>query len=243
MQKKIPNIIVALDHMTPDEARHFTANFGPELMPWIKIGLELFVQGGEQLVIEFKRMGFRIFLDLKLFDIPNTVSQTIHRLKNLGIDLLTVHSLGGPAMLDGAVLAAEGSSIRLLGVTLLTSVSSKDLKRLPFVALASGPSREKIVEALIDVCAQSSLAGVVCGLSDLACAPIKERVQRFGLVTVTPGIRPSFSSVEGDDQVAVGTPRMAIRSGIDHVVIGRPITQALDPQVALKLVREEFSVC
>lgn len=242
MQKKAPNIIVALDHMTPDQARLFTSSLGAKVMPWIKVGLELFVQGGEPLIVDFKRQGFRVFLDLKLFDIPNTVSQTINRLKNFGIDLLTIHALGGPAMLEGALLAAEDSSIKLLGVTLLTSVSSNDLKRLPFVAPSSGPNREKIVEALIDLCVQSSLPGIVCSLGDLASTPVQERIQKFGLITVTPGIRPSFSRVTRDDQVAVGTPKTALEYGVDHVVIGRPITQASDPQVALRLVLEEFKV-
>ena len=201
---------------------------------WLKIGLEAFVAFGPELVREVATAGPRVFLDLKLHDIPATVRKASANAAACGADLLTVHAGGGRAMLEAAVAGArEGASSmppRIVAVTLLTSLDRAALREL---GVASSP--EELVPRWAALARDSGLDGVVS--SPLEAAQIRRQYGPEFLI-VTPGIRPAGSA--SDDQRRVLTPRQAIQAGADILVIGRPITRAPDPAEAAREILMEI---
>jgi orotidine-5'-phosphate decarboxylase len=192
---------------------------------WFKVGLELYIAEGNSLVAELKQQGYSIFLDLKLHDIPNTVASAVRAATRLGVDMLTVHAAGGPEMITAAVGAAE-SRLSLLAVTVLTSM---DAVQLEAIGVTGTPA------AQVDRLAIMALA---CGVSGFVCSPneVASLRKRFGSepLLVIPGIRPEGADV--DDQRRVATPAAAIASGASYLVVGRPITRAVDPEAAARAI-------
>ena len=188
---------------------------------WLKIGSVLFCAEGPQLVREVVSRGFNVFLDLKLHDIPHQVGLTVGCLRDLGVKLLTVHTSGGPNMLEAAVSAADGQ-VGLLGVTVLTSHDPGNLE-----ATAVTSSIVEVVTKRARLASELGLSGIVCSPHEVSEV---KRLLRPGLEIVTPGIRPSRH--EADDQKRTATPNEALSAGATRLVIGRPITAAADPCAA-----------
>ena len=231
-----PRVIVALDFADTAPALALAARLDPSSCA-LKVGKELFTSADAGLVRELVRRGFRVFLDLKFHDIPNTVAQACAAATRLGVWMLNVHASGGPAMLAAArdavtTTAAEAGVSRplLIAVTVLTSLSAADL-----AAIGIDATPEQQVLRLARLAQSQGLDGVVCSAQEAArlraaCGP--------GFKLVTPGIR-----LAGDakgDQSRVVTPVDAVRLGADYLVVGRPITQAKDPRATLESIRESL---
>jgi orotidine-5'-phosphate decarboxylase len=236
MSSSEPKLIVALDHCSEREARALVDELQSAGVNWFKVGLELYTQTGPRFVSELKKHGLFVFLDLKLYDIPNTVGQAVHAAVDTGADLLTLHCSGGSRMLQAAQRACDGSQLSLLGVTVLTSFGSEDF---PGVSSAWGapadvlPTRGAVALRLATLAAQSGLRGVVCSAADLSDGSLKQ----VGWSTdtplfVTPGIRNTSDAV--NDQTSVVTVAQAVAFGSTHLVVGRPITAAGDRMSAAK---------
>ena len=221
-------IIVALDGMEPDQALHFAAQV--EGLRWVKVGLELFVQAGPEVVAQLRNQGLRVFLDLKFHDIPATMAGACRRAAALGAELITVHACAGSEALQAAQAAAvEGAqgagqpAPTLLAVTVLTSWEEQRLQR----ELAMTQAIAERVPALAKLSATAGIGGCVC--SPLEAAALRaQHPEPFALVT--PGIRPKGAAV--GDQARVMGPAEALAAGASQLVIGRPITQADDPSAA-----------
>ncbi len=214
-------LIVALDVPTLEDAVAVCDRL-PDVRFW-KVGLELFTGVGPAIVAHLKARGKRVFLDLKLHDIPNTVAGACRAAARHEVDFLTVHAAGGRAMLQAAREAVAGSATQLLGVTLLTSISPRDLAVDLHVSLEL-PEYVLHAARLAENC---GLAGIVCSPQEVA--DLRSRLDPpFALVT--PGIRPV--GAEKGDQQRTATPQQALAAGADYLVIGRPILAALDPQAA-----------
>ena len=188
---------------------------------WAKVGLEMFTACGPDCVRQVADLGYNVFLDLKLHDIPNTVAKAVESCARLPIRMLTLHTGGGREMMAWAVKAQQQTApeLRLLGVTVLTSMSAPQLNE---VGVPDSP--EKQVVRLGRLAADAGLRGLVC--SPLEIAPLRAQLPP-DVVLVTPGIRPR--DAKADDQTRVMTPEEAARTGADFVVVGRPIFQAPDP--------------
>ncbi len=202
---------------------------------WLKVGLELYSIEGPAVLRELKELGFPVFLDLKLHDIPNTVERAIRGLVSWGADIINVHCSGGYEMMARAAeavrtLPGSGGKTRLIGVTVLTSLSEKVLQD----DLGVGRSLEDQVLGLAKLAQRAGLDGVVASARE-AAALRQACGQEFLLVT--PGIRPAWS--EQNDQVRILTPREAIAAGSSYLVVGRPVTRAADPLEALNRLWEE----
>ncbi|QNG29721.1 orotidine-5'-phosphate decarboxylase [Synechococcus sp. LTW-R] len=221
-------IIVALDGMAPEQALAFSR--GVEGLRWVKVGLELFVQAGPDVVAQLREQGLRVFLDLKFHDIPATMAGACRRAAGLGAELITVHACAGSEALRAAQAAAsEGAqaaglaSPTLLAVTVLTSWEEQRLQR----ELALSQTIAERVPSLAQLAASAGIGGCVC--SPLEAASLRgQHPEPFALVT--PGIRPNGSAV--GDQARVLGPAEAIAAGASQLVIGRPITKAEDPSAA-----------
>ena len=221
-------IIVALDGMAPDQALAFSR--GVQGLRWVKVGLELFVQAGPEVVAQLRDQGLRVFLDLKFHDIPATMAGACRRAAALGAELITVHACAGREALQAAQAAAsEGAqasglaSPTLLAVTVLTSWEEQRLQR----ELAIDQTIAERVPSLAQLAASAGIGGCVC--SPLEAASLRaQHPEPFALVT--PGIRPKGSAV--GDQARVLGPAEAIAAGASQLVIGRPITKAEDPSAA-----------
>jgi orotidine-5'-phosphate decarboxylase len=238
-QTVLPNqlqdrIIVALDLPTIDAALAM-CNRLPQVNFW-KVGLELFVNSGADILKELKQRQKKIFLDLKLHDIPNTVAAATRAALKYEVDFLTVHAVGGRNMLKAAQAEVAGSNTRLLAITLLTSLNSRELA-----------FDLKIPLELPEYTLQMALMAQECGLYGAVCSPREVSSLRslltanpsgaeFGLVT--PGIRPAGSS-QGDQRRTM-TPEQAIAAGANYLVIGRPITQADDPAAAWQAICDQL---
>lgn len=218
-------LIVALDTADEDRLGELAAALGP-LVGHLKIGLEAYTALGVGAVTTVARHS-RVFLDLKLHDIPNTVAGAAAAAGSPGVDLLTVHSSGGPAMIAAAVKAAP--DIRILAVTVLTSMDDETLARV------GQPPVGEQVPRLARLAVEAGAAGVVCAPPDVAT--VRAAVGSDPLV-VTPGVRPAGSHV--GDQVRVATPAQALAAGADHIVVGRPVTAAPDPAAAVRSLIEEL---
>lgn len=229
-------ITFPLDVATAAEARRLTADLA-DVVGMFKIGLELFVRSGPAVVEQVRAAGARrIFLDLKLHDIPKTVERAAAAAAAIGVDFLTVHCSEDPRMMAAAV-AGGGGRLGVLGVTVLTSTSAADLK-----AAGYAPPYDQDVFALVQQRARTAVgagcAGIVC--SGLEVGPLKAALAE-SFVAVTPGIRPAWEGVGADDQRRVVTPAEAVRRGADYLVIGRPIRNAADPAAAARKVAEEIA--
>ena len=221
-------IIVALDGMAPEQALAFSKQV--DGLRWVKVGLELFVQAGPQVVAQFREQGLRVFLDLKFHDIPATMAGACRRAAALGAELITVHACAGSEALKVAQAAAVDGAVgaglpapTLLAVTVLTSWDEQRLQR----ELAIGQSIAERVPALARLSATAGIGGCVC--SPLEAVALRAQYpEPFALVT--PGIRPKGAAV--GDQARVMGPSEAIAAGASQLVIGRPITKSDDPSAA-----------
>lgn len=226
-----PRVIVALDYADANGALALVERLDPALCR-LKVGKELFTAAGPALVKSLVGRGFGVFLDLKYHDIPNTVASACRAAAGLGVWMLNVHASGGRAMLQAAreALAHEAKPPLLIGVTVLTSLSSADLAEL---GIAGTPLEAAL--RLARLARACGFDGVVCSAQEAAGL---RREFGAGFRLVTPGIRPG--SAQLDDQQRVMTPQAAIASGADYLVIGRPITQAPDPLAALRDINSQI---
>jgi orotidine-5'-phosphate decarboxylase len=224
-------ICIALDFPTRQEvlasAKRFAGRVG-----WLKVGLEAFVAEGPSLVQEVAAAGPKVFLDLKLHDIPATVGRAVAAATRSGASMVNVHASGGRAMLEAAREAASRTGLsRLVAVTLLTSIDARALADLPLAGHAEGIARRLALLAR-----ECGLDGVVCSATDL---PAVRGACGAGFLTVVPGIRPA--GADPADQRRVATPAAALEAGADVLVIGRPVTAAADPDAALDRILRELA--
>lgn len=233
MKTAIERIIFPLDVVSAEEAivlaEHLAGTVG-----LFKIGLELFIRSGPDIVKRIReKTAAGIFLDLKLHDIPETVRRAMAGIADLGVDLTTVHCGESSRMLEAAVAGAGGRT-RVLGVTVLTSVSESGLRKAGFDA-----SLNDLVLQRAETAQAAGCAGVVCSARE--SMRIKSALGKKFL-TVTPGIRPAWEAVGPDDQRRVMTPAEAIRNGADYLVIGRPIRDAVDPREAAMRIAGDIHI-
>lgn len=240
-------LIVALDVGSQPEALKIVSILNG-VVNFFKIGLELFIAAGPSFVREIKEKGCKVFLDLKLHDIPNTVARSVESAGHLGVDFLTIHAVGGKKMIETArqetdKLTANGIPLKLLGVTLLTSLSETELKN----ELGVSRSLDMQVEELAQMATKSGCHGVVA-------SPLEAKRLRLKLgsspTIVTPGIRFATSKTITaatnihDDQIRTATPKEAIMAGADYLVVGRPIISAPDTkEAAIAIIEDMKNAC
>ena len=232
MPKK--DVIIALDFPTLEETLAFLDRFPAGEKPFVKIGMELFYAEGPDAVRRIKERGHRIFLDLKLHDIPNTVKRAMAILSRLDVDMVNLHAAGASEMMRGALeglTRPDGTRPLLIAVTQLTSTSADALRR---ELLIDTPMAETVLSYAKNA-ADAGLDGVVC--SPLEAAQVQARCGA-DFVTVTPGIR--FADGDAGDQKRIMTPKNAGENGCDYLVMGRPITQADDPVAAYRRAVRDF---
>lgn len=224
-------VIVALDFASSDVALKLVDQLNPNLCK-LKVGKELFTAAGPQFVEQLVAKNYDVFLDLKFHDIPNTVAKACEAASNLGVWMLNVHASGGSAMLQAAREGVNKSHHRplLIAVTVLTSMTQENLTEIGIQV----PLQQHALH-LAGLAHQAGLDGVVCSAHE--AANIKNTLSNQ-LLTVTPGIRPASASL--DDQSRVMTPAVALQMGADYLVIGRPITQANNPLLALESIHQEI---
>ncbi len=222
-------LIVALDYPDAKTALDLVDRLDGATR-WFKIGLELYVAEGNHLVAELQRRGYSIFLDLKFHDIPNTVASAVRSVARLGVQMLTIHAAGGPAMLSAAAEAVGETGPVLLAVTVLTSMDDSQLE-----ATGVGRSATAQVETLARMAYASGVQGFVC--SAVEVANLRNRLGGKPLLVI-PGIRPE--GADTGDQRRVATPGAAIAAGASYLVVGRPITRAADPSAAARSILAEM---
>jgi len=229
------DVIVALDFDSREKTLAFLDRFtGEERKPFMKIGMELYYAEGPSVVREIKARGHKIFLDLKLHDIPNTVRKAMAVLSGLDVDMTNLHAAGTTAMMEAALeglTRPDGTRPLLIAVTQLTSTSQERMEQ----DLLIDKPLDQVVMHYARCAADAGLAGVVC--SPLEAGKVHETCGK-NFLTVTPGVR--FADSEIGDQVRVTTPARAKELGSDYIVVGRPITQAEDPAAAYRRCVEEF---
>lgn len=227
------DVIVALDFPTKAETLAFLDLFKDE-KPFVKIGMELFYAEGPEIVREIKARGHKVFLDLKLHDIPNTVKRAMAVLSSLDVDICNLHAAGASEMMRAALeglTRTDGTRPLLIAVTQLTSTDEATLKN---ELLIDAPMEETVLHYAKNA-ANAGLDGVVC--SPLEAAGVK-KICGESFLTVTPGIR--FADGETGDQKRVMTPERAREAGSNYIVVGRPITRAENPPAAYKRCKKEF---
>ncbi len=227
------DVIVACDFSSKEEVMNFLDKFTEE-KPFVKIGMELYYAEGPAIVREIKERGHKIFLDLKLHDIPNTVKKSMSVLSRLDVDMTNLHAAGTVAMMEAAIeglTRPDGTRPILIAVTQLTSTSQE---RMESDLLIEKPLDE-VVMHYASCAKQAGLDGVVC--SPLEAGKVHAQCGE-NFVTVTPGVR--FADGEIGDQVRVTTPAKAKEIGSDYIVVGRPITAAADPVAAYRRCMNEF---
>ena len=232
MSKRDCILILALDLPDRESALKILDGLRGKL-EWVKIGLQMYLKYGADFVREVSGMGFKIFLDLKLFDIPNTVASAVESVSALPVSMLTIHASGGREMMRRAVESAaeRNPELLILGVTVITSFDADSLAETG-VELEPEWQVEKLAKLAVD-----------SGLKGLVCSPLEIEGLRSILpedtVLVTPGIRPSGSSA--DEQKRIMTPADAARAGSDFIVVGRPILKAENPAFAVSKILEEIA--
>ena len=232
MSKRDCKLILALDLPDRESALKILDGLRGKL-EWVKIGLQMYLKYGADFVREVSGMGFKIFLDLKLFDIPNTVASAVESVSALPVSMLTIHASGGREMMRRAVESAaeRNPELLILGVTVLTSFDADSLAETG-VELEPEWQVKKLAKLAVD-----------SGLKGLVCSPLEIEGLRSILpedtVLVTPGIRPSGSSA--DEQKRIMTPADAARAGSDFIVVGRPILKAENPAFAVSKILEEIA--
>ena len=227
------DVIIALDFKNAEETFSFLDKFTGR-KPYVKIGMELFYAEGPQIVREIKARGHKIFLDLKLHDIPNTVKGGMRSLRDLGVDMTNLHAAGTIDMMKAALeglTREDGTRPLLIAVTQLTSTSQERMEK---EILIEKPLDEVVIKYAQNA-KEAGLDGVVC--SPLEAGKIHEACGE-GFLTVTPGVR--FADGDIGDQVRVTTPDRAREIGSDYIVVGRPITKAEDPVAAYERCMREF---
>ncbi len=227
------DVIIALDFPNAEETYAFLDKFTGR-KPFVKIGMELFYAEGPEIVKKIKARGHKIFLDLKLHDIPNTVKGGMQSLRDLGVDMTNVHAAGGVKMMQAAVeglTREDGTRPLLIAVTQLTSTSQETMTN---ELLIDHPIEDVVVQYAENARA-AGLDGVVC--SPLEAGKIHTEVGA-GFLTVTPGIR--FAGDAKGDQSRVTTPEKAREIGSDYIVVGRSITKAVDPVAAYERAMQDF---
>ena len=225
------DVIIACDFKNKEELFKFLEPF-KGLNPFLKIGMEIFYKEGPSLVRELKEKGCRIFLDLKLHDIPNTVEKAMRNISELGVEIVNCHAAGGIEMMKaarrGLDYTEEGKKSELIAVTQLTSISQEALE-----------NELLIKENLADVVKHYALNAKEAGLQGVVCSPLEATIiKELGLLSVTPGIR--FADNSKDDQKRVATPDYAKELGSTYIVVGRAITGAEDPVGAYNRCIKEF---
>lgn len=222
-------LIVALDFPTPAKALALVSVLSDSVSIY-KIGLQLYTAAGPEIVRAVAATGARVFLDLKLHDIPNTVAKAVGAAGELGVQMLTIHLSGGRAMIEAAA-AAKSPSLLLLGVTVLTSSAQETLTETGITS----PLEAQVLRL--------GQLGKDCGIGGLIASPHEVRVLREGLGNeirlVTPGVRPTWAAA--DDQKRYTTPAEALKNGADYLVIGRPITAAAEPRAAVERLLDEIA--
>lgn len=228
------DVIIACDFSSKEACLNFLDQFSGSRKPFVKIGMELFYAEGPEIVRQIKARGHKIFLDLKLHDIPNTVKKSMAVLSALDVDMVNVHAAGTVAMMKAALVGltrADGTRPLLIAVTQLTSTSEEVMQKELLIGAGIGETIVKYAQNA----KEAGLDGVVC--SPLEAAMVKEGCGA-DFITVTPGIR--FADAAADDQVRITTPAKAREIGSDFIVVGRPITAAADPVAAYNRCLEEF---
>ncbi len=227
------DVIIACDFASAEETLAFLDKFTEE-KPYVKIGMELYYAEGPQIVKKIKERGHKIFMDLKLHDIPNTVKKAMKVLSGLDVDMCNLHAAGTIAMMEAALeglTREDGTRPLLIAVTQLTSTDQERMEKDLLI--------EKPLEEVVDHYAANAKKA---GLDGVVCSPLEaERVHELcgeGFLTVTPGVR--FADGDAGDQVRVTTPQRAKEIGSDYIVVGRPITQAEDPVAAYRRCVSEF---
>ena len=227
------DVIVACDFASKAAVMDFLAKFG-ERKPFVKIGMELYYAEGPQIVKDIKALGHKIFLDLKLHDIPNTVKKSMAVLSNLDVDMTNLHAAGTKAMMEAAIeglTRPDGTRPLLIAVTQLTSTSEERMRD----ELLINEHIDEVVMKYAQNAMEAGLDGVVC--SPLEAGKVKDRCGK-AFMTVTPGVR--FADGDIGDQSRVMTPAQAKEIGSDYIVVGRPITAAEDPVAAYERCCAEF---
>ena len=228
------DVIIACDFSSKEQTLNFLDKFTGR-KPFVKIGMELFYAEGPEIVRTIKERGHRIFLDLKLHDIPNTVKKAMSVLRNLDVDMTNVHAAGTVDMMRAAIEGLtheDGTRPLLIAVTQLTSTSEERMQK----ELLIGASINDTIVKYAENAKAAGLDGVVC--SPLEAAMVKEACGKE-FMTVTPGVR--FADGDVGDQVRVTTPERAKEIGSDFIVVGRPITAADDPVAAYERCMREFA--
>ena len=227
------DVIIACDFPNKEETLSFLSKFTDE-KPYVKIGMELFYGAGPDIVREIKKMGHKIFLDLKLHDIPNTVKKAMSVLSHLDVDMCNLHASGTVAMMEAAIeglTRSDGTRPLLIAVTQLTSTSQEAMENDLLI-------KENIADVVMHYASNAKKAG----LDGVVCSPLEAGVVhekcRNEFITVTPGVR--FADGDVGDQVRVTTPAKAKEIGSDYIVVGRPITAAQDPVAAYRRCVAEF---
>lgn len=226
-----PRVVVALDYPDADSALNIVEKLEPKQCR-VKVGKELFTASGPQLVEKIHQRGFDVFLDLKFHDIPNTVAKACTAAARLGVWMVNVHAVGGQKMMQAAAEAVAQCEHKplLIAVTVLTSMDESDLREIGFEG-----SPEQRVLSLAGLAQKAGMDGVVCSPREV----VSLRQQCGDAFTlVTPGVRPAGASA--NDQKRTMTPAQAIQSGSSFLVIGRPITQAAEPLLALESINKEI---
>ena len=225
------DVIIACDFSNKETLLEFLKPF-EGLNPCLKLGMEMIYKEGPQLVTELQNAGFKIFLDLKLHDIPNTVEKAMRNIAKLGVEITNVHAAGGIEMMKaarrGLDSTEEGKKTELIAVTQLTSTSQEVLEK------------ELLIEKpLNEVVKQYALNAKAAGLQGVVCSPLEASIiKEMGLISVTPGIR--FADDSANDQKRIATPAFAKENGSTYIVVGRSITGAADPVAAYKRCVKEF---
>lgn len=229
-------LITALDYPTFDQAKALVEELG-DAVTFYKVGMELFYGAGPDMIRYLKDKNKKVFLDLKLQDIPNTVAHSLAVLTRLGADIMNVHAVGGPKMMAEGVKAVREAAKelgrptpRLIAVTVLTSMDEDQWKPLNYAK----PIGEEVLD-LAALTKESGLNGVVA--SPREAAGIRQRCGKDFLI-VTPGVRPAWAAA--NDQSRIATPAAAIQNGSTHLVVGRPITRAENKQEAVRKILEEM---
>ncbi|MBQ6894569.1 MAG: orotidine-5'-phosphate decarboxylase [Clostridia bacterium] len=227
------DVIIACDFPSKEATLEFLSKFTDE-KPYVKIGMELFYGAGPEIVREIKKMGHKIFLDLKLHDIPNTVKKAMSVLSHLDVDMCNLHASGTVAMMEAAIeglTRPDGTRPLLIAVTQLTSTSQEAMENDLLI-------KENIADVVMHYASNAKKAG----LDGVVCSPLEAGVvhEKCGkdFITVTPGVR--FADGDVGDQVRVTTPAKAKEIGSDYIVVGRPITAAQDPVAAYRRCVQEF---
>ncbi len=225
------DVIIACDFSSKEALYEFLEPF-KGLNPYLKVGMELFYKEGPSLVKELHEQGFKIFLDLKLHDIPNTVEKAMRNIASLGVEITNIHAAGGIKMMEAARRGLDsveaGKNTKLIAVTQLTSTSQEVLEK------------ELLIEKPLDEVVKTyALNAKKAGLDGVVCSPLEASIiKELGLISVTPGIR--FADDAAGDQKRIATPEFAKENGANYIVVGRSITGASDPVASYKRCVKEF---